>query len=120
MPEWLSNPYVLIAGGIVLLSLILFLILKSKKQPKKEKHVAIDTLYMDKLLSALGGKHNLNSVSHEHQRLKVIVKNIKEVDPETLKSLESPAILKGKELTLLIKHHTKDVVSYLNKHIGEE
>jgi phosphotransferase system IIB component len=120
MPEWLSNPYVLIALGIVFVLLILFIMFKNKKQPKPKKQTQIDTLYMEKLLSALGGKFNLKTVSHEHQRLKVTVKNIKQVEPETLKSLESPAILKGKELTILIKHHTKDVVSYLSEHIGEE
>ncbi|MDO9629740.1 MAG: hypothetical protein Q7I99_07540 [Acholeplasmataceae bacterium] len=117
--------YILNILGIVLLSLIfLFIILrvvrrKTKRKPKV-KQIPIDTLYLETLAIALGNPKNISALSSEHQRLKVLVKDIKKVDSKKLSELSIPTFLKGKELTLLIKNHTKEVLSYLNDKIREE
>jgi len=102
---------------LVILIFIIFR-LKKRKAPK-EKQIPIDIIYLESLAIALGTNENIQSLSSEHQRLKVIVNDIKKVDSKKLSELSIPTFLKGKELTLLIKNHTKEVLSYLNDKIRE-
>ena len=104
----------------ILLIILLFVILgiKKRKAPKV-KQIPIDTLYLENLALALGTSQNMKSLSSEHQRLKIVVNDIKKVDSKKLSELSIPTFLKGKELTLLIKNHTKEVLSYLNDKIRE-
>lgn len=97
--------------GAALLVILLVLLLVFKKKPKNE----VQTLDVEKLLEALGGANNITELSSEHQRLKVVIKDIKRVKQDVLKALDIPAFLKGKELTLLIKHHTKEILSSLSE-----
>jgi phosphotransferase system IIB component len=99
--------------GLLILFVILtfiFLLTSRKKQKVEEP-----TLDLELLLNSLGGSSNIERVSMEHQRLKVIINDLKRIDQLLLKQLEIPAFLKGRELTLLIKQHTKEVLSYLNE-----
>ena len=105
-----SELYIVLASVLVLV-LIVTIILFITKKPKK----VVPSMDFDELLVGLGGKENLSTISMEHQRLKVTVKDLKKVDQTVLKKLEIPAFLKGKELTLLIKHQTKEVLSYLSE-----
>ncbi len=105
---------------LVLLILVIRITKKKTKRAPKEKQVFIDNIYLERLTVALGNEENIKSLSSEHQRLKVIVNDIKKVDSKKLSELSIPTFLKGKELTLLIKNHTKEVLSYLNDKIREE
>lgn len=104
----------------VLLVILIFIIfkLKRKKSPKV-KVIPLDIVYLENLALALGTEKNLKSLSSEHQRLKIIVNDIKKVNSKKLSEMSIPTFLKGKELTLLIKNHTKEVLSYLNDKIRE-
>jgi phosphotransferase system IIB component len=123
----INEEYHLIFSIISISLLVLLLVIlyfrvarnKSKRTPK-EKQVLIDQIYLEKLANALGNKGNIKNLTAEHQRLKVIVNDIKRVDSKQLSELSIPTFLKGKELTLLIKNHTKEVLSYLNDKIREE
>lgn len=106
-----QNEVYIVLASVLALVMITFLFLVIKRKPK----VVIPQLNYDELLLGLGGKENLVSATMEHQRLKVNVKDLKKVDQTILKKLEIPAFLKGRELTLLIKNHTKDVLSYLSE-----
>lgn len=99
--------------GLLMLFVILTIIilLTSRKKQKVEE----PTLDLELLLNSLGGSSNIERVSMERQRLKVIINDLKRIDQLLLKQLEIPAFLKGRELTLLIKLHTKEVLSYLNE-----
>lgn len=120
MPNWLTDHFLIIGMTLgLLIFLLIILLVPRHKKIKKDKPKPLQLTFLPELLEALGKKQNLVSVDSEHQRLKVVVHNIKQVDAQKLKSLDTPAILKGKELTLLIKHHTKDVLTYLKKEIGE-
>jgi phosphotransferase system IIB component len=101
--------------GIVVL-LIGFMIL-SKRMTQKKHAISSTSLpvdFLERLVKAVGTEHNIKSISREHQRIKLVVYDLKVVSGETLKQLGTPAFLKGKELTLLVKHHTKDVIDYIN------
>jgi len=107
-------PYItMIVAVIVLLFLTLFILKKRKQEKPKLKKV--DT---SELILALGDLENITSISFEHQRLKVMIKEIKRVKQDLLKTLEIPVFLKGKELTLLIKHQTKEVFNDIKTRIG--
>lgn len=104
--------YILIASVLVITIIsVLFLIFKKTKKSK----TIVKNLDYQELLEALGGSINIIKVSLEHQRLKVILNDLKIVNQNLLKKLEIPAFLKGKELTLLIKNQTKEVLSYLSE-----
>ncbi len=106
---------ILIISVILLATLIPFIFLIfwiKKKKPTPVSALKIE--YLEQLVVALGSLENIKSVSREHQRLKVFVHDLKVVSSDQLKNLETPAFLKGKEITLLVKHHTKDVIDYIN------
>jgi phosphotransferase system IIB component len=100
----------------VIVVLIMFMVLSKrigkKKQAEPSHTLSVD--FLEKLVVAIGTPANIKSVSSEHQRIKFIVYDLKAVSGESLKHLGTPAFLKGKELTLLVKHHTKEVVNYIN------
>lgn len=106
----------LLSVGFIVLGL--YLIKRMKKKKSKTSEQAFDASQLPILIDALGHKDNLSAVSLEHQRLKVVVKDIKKVSSQTLQTLKIPVFLKGKELTLLIKHQNKAVFHYLKKEIG--
>jgi excinuclease ABC subunit A len=76
-----------------------------------------DESFSIELLHSLGSINNLKSVSIEHKRLKVIVKDLKKVNASSLTKMNAPAILKGQEITILVKNHSNQVYQYLNDKI---
>lgn len=110
---------ILIALAFIgLLILGIYLIKRMRHKKPKQVSEVFEESQLPILMNALGEKDNLSSVSLEHQRLKVIVKDIKKVSSQTLQTLKIPVFLKGKELTLLIKHQHQAVFQYLKKEIG--
>lgn len=104
--------YPTIISLIIGLCVVGAIIITKAKRKKKSQPPAID---FETLVISLGGTLNILDLSLEHQRLKVKVTDLKKVDQTLLKQLNIPAFLKGKELTLLIKHHPKEVLSYLSE-----
>ncbi|HBS01441.1 MAG TPA: hypothetical protein DEA30_06100 [Acholeplasmataceae bacterium] len=102
--------YIIFGAALLSIFIVLFLVFK-KKKPKTD----VQIIDVNQLLEALGGAKNITDLSSEHQRLKVVIKDIKRVQQDVLKALEIPAFLKGKELTLLIKHHTKEILLSLTE-----
>lgn len=103
--------YLLVGLGVlfVLALVITSMIIAKKKKPKTN---AFDVIL---LVQSLGGIDNIKQPKQEHQRLKMTIIDSKKINATVLKALGIPAFLKGQELTLLIKHHTKDVLSYLSE-----
>lgn len=97
--------------AISVIALVLGSINKKTKTPVKE----LDLVVMNNLFDALGGSMNIQSLSAEHQRLKVVVLNIRDINTEKLKQLGMPAVIAGKEVKLLIREHTKDALAYLSE-----
>ncbi|MDI6451967.1 hypothetical protein [Peloplasma aerotolerans] len=106
---------------IFLIFLIAFIFISIKRKKRvKLKVVPLGDAYLDQLFEAVGKRKNIIEISSEHQRLKIVLSQVREVDTLKLKQLNIPAFLKGKELTLLIKNHTKEVVSYFNDKMRED
>lgn len=97
---------VLIAGGT-------YLFISYKKKNKSEsKPSLLDT---KKLLEALGGKSNIQNITLDNKRLKVLLDNPKLVSQTLLKSMDISGFLTGKELKLLIKDNPVEVKNNLDK-----
>lgn len=109
--------YPVIIGSAILLVLFILIIFKGSKRKKMSE---VPPFEYEALLESLGGATNILDLAIEHQRLKVILKDLKKVNQAQLVHLKIPAFLKGKELTLLIKQHTKEVLSYLSERRKED
>ncbi len=112
MGEW--TKWIIIAVVAVIILLVFLLILVYKK-PKDDKTTLVTDEYLNKLLNILGSNENIEEVSVENKRLRLILKDIKKVDVIGLKDLEIPAVLKGKELKLLIKNDITTIYEFLNE-----
>ncbi len=111
--------YALLASLITILVITgLVIFLSNKKNKPLQPSLSLD--YLNQLYDALGGSTNILSVTSEHRRLQVKVDQMKTVDAVKLKALEIPAFVKGKLITLLIKNHTQDVLSFLNDRRKED
>ncbi|MCR3905906.1 MAG: hypothetical protein NUK62_02590 [Tenericutes bacterium] len=109
-----------IAFIVILLGLLTSFVYIIRKKRLQTKVIPLADEFLDALYIALGESNNIVKVSHEHQRLKVLIIDVKKVNTKRLKDLNIPAFLKGKELTLLIKNHTKEVISYFNDKMRED
>ncbi|PKK92688.1 MAG: hypothetical protein CVV61_08435 [Tenericutes bacterium HGW-Tenericutes-6] len=109
--------YVIIAIIVViLLSALIFFLSRKKPIPETVNNLE----YFNLIHEALGGSDNIDSVNIAHQRLQVKVVNMKNVSGSKLRELRIPAIVKGKEITLLIKKHTQEVLSYIKDRKKED
>ncbi|MCF7931376.1 MAG: hypothetical protein K9L02_07700 [Acholeplasmataceae bacterium] len=113
-----STYFIVLTIIIILIVALLFLLGNLKKRKPKES--PLDLNFLEALYIALGGGPNILGISREHQRLQVKVLQMKSVDANKLKELGTPAFVKGKEITLLIKNHTQDVLSFLNDRRKED
>jgi len=104
MPDYLIY---FILGGVVIIAIIATWILL---KPKKIKVVELKT-NIELILLALGGLNNIIDIKREHSRVKLMLAEPKKVDGKSLVEMKIPAILKSKELTLLLKDEPKAFVS---------
>ncbi len=109
-----TNKFILISGLIIFIVVILVTLLAIRSKPEKVEKPTLD--YFNKLLKALGGSDNIIELKREHQRLQILISDTKSVEAGILKQIGTPAFLKGKQLTLLVKHHTQEVLTFLNNH----
>lgn len=103
---------IIIAVSATLVAILIFIIILRSKKPFPE---TVNQDFLDQLMIALGGKTNILNAEKEHQRLKVTVENVKLLKADMLKTLELAAFLKGKEVTLLVKHQSEKVLNFLNE-----
>ncbi|TVP86386.1 MAG: hypothetical protein EA375_01555 [Acholeplasmataceae bacterium] len=100
--------------GVILIISVIALVLGSLTKKTKTPIKGLDLVVMNDLFDALGGSENIQRLSAEHQRLKVTVLNIKDIDATKLKQLDIPAVIAGKEVKLLVRAHTEDALAYLS------
>lgn len=103
---------IIIAVSIISVAILTFIVMIRSKKPFVEP---VNQDFLDQLIIALGGKQNILHAEKEHQRLKVTVENVKLLSAPALKALELAAFLKGKEVTLLVKHQSEKVLNFLNQ-----
>lgn len=114
-----SSFYLYIAiGTLALFALgITFFLLTRRKNPKEKP---LEVTFLNDLYLALGTALNIKTVELVQKRIQIEVQSIKKIDQEALKTLNMPAFVTGKKITLLIKDNTKEVYKYLNEKRKEE
>lgn len=109
--------YVILAIiSVIFLSALIFFLSRKKPIPETVNNIE----YFNLIFEALGGSDNIVSANSAHQRLQVKVLNMKNVSGNKFRELRIPAIVKGKEITLLIKKHTQEVLSYIKDRKKED
>ncbi len=83
-----TNQLIIIASILLLVVVVLTLLLTSKR---KKKPITPE-LDVEQLLIALGGSSNLDHLSREHQRLKVMVKDLKKGSTTFAQNIEYPCL----------------------------
>ena len=99
----------IVAAFILALIIVLIIVLTQFK--KKEEPVV--TFDFSHLLEALGGRDNIIECSNVQKRVKVILKNVKNVSAKALRELEIAAFLKQNELTFIYKDNVEELTKYL-------
>lgn len=66
----------------------------------------------EQIIAAIG-KNNIKNVSLANSRLKILVQSLKQIDRKKLKETNFPAIVKGKEVTLLIRYYPEEIHKYI-------
>lgn len=114
-----SSFYLYIAiGTIALFALGITFFLLTRRKNVKEKPLELS--FLNDLYLALGTSLNIKTIELVQKRLQVEVQSIKKIDQEALKTLNMPAFVTGKKITLLIKDNSKEVYKYLNEKRKEE
>ncbi len=108
----ISIGFIMLVLSVV--AIIIVLVVISLEKRKAINEIPLDDEKLNKLLESLGGAANLSELSNEHQRLKVSVKDINSISAVKLQELRLPAVIKGNELTLLVKRQPQQILTFLN------
>ena len=110
MELWKILLIVGICIGILLLSLVVvFILLKKKKANNKVEEYP-------NLLSALGGKDNLVSITVKGSRVNVEIKDKKLVDKDTIKEEVDTIVVSSKKVTMVAGNDKSiKICDYLNQ-----
>ena len=79
-----------VLGGVLLLSLLIVLLVKSKN--KKHPRIKVDESFINELVTALGQRKNIVSVSTVNGRIHFTVEDLDLVQLETLKKLSTAGV----------------------------
>ncbi len=112
MASWIITNWWWIALLVIAMvfALIYFLYQGKKKQAKPE----IDVSEIDKMIQVLGGIDNIESISMEGARLKVLLKNLKKCEYATLKEHGAMGIfVSGKQIKFLLPKSASQLVSLI-------
>lgn len=92
---------------LLVISLILFLVLKNKKGSKKIK---IDAEFINELVTILGGKENVLSVTNENGRIKFELNNLDLANLQGLKDLSQNGVfVTNNTVKTLFPHDAKTI-----------
>lgn len=113
-----SYVYSIILFAFLFLILFIFLMIFINKKRFTEPKKPFNPDRAEKLYQALG-RLNVRHVTLEHQRLKVTVTSLKQVNREKLKETQFPAAVKGKEITLFVRYYPEDMYRYIEEKTKE-
>lgn len=99
-----------------LLITVLLLILKSKKKHKTPK-LLIDQAYIEKLVSLIGGKENINNIDVDGNKLKVNVVNLDSANLEGIKEIASSGVfVTGNNIKTLFMYDSQALKEEIKKY----
>lgn len=108
-----------IVGVIIVLGLVFYFTcgLRSKREKSgKVEHVVVDELFIETLLSGLGGKDNIKNVSIDNGRVKFNIIDLDLLNQEAIKTVStSGAFITGNNVKLLFKYDSEVIVNTLKE-----
>lgn len=108
-----------IVGVIIILGLVFYFTcgLRSKREKSgKVEHVVVDELFIETLLSGLGGKDNIKNVSIDNGRVKFNIIDLDLLNQEAIKTVStSGAFITGNNVKLLFKYDSEVIVNTLKE-----
>lgn len=109
-------------GSIIVLYLLYFISLYMYDvyfvRSQQEKKVVVNNEVAQNFLQLLGGKDNIISVTYEHSRLKVELKNIKIVQLDAIKSLGASGVfIAGNKLQAVIGSNAGELENALRAYL---
>lgn len=103
---------IIIVSVLVLIGVILLIV----KLTKKEKGQKVDSLFMEEVITSLGGIDNILNYSVENARVKFELNNISLIDQTKIMKLSPKgAFITGNNVKTLFKYESKEIVKNLDK-----
>ncbi len=97
-----ENLLILIICFVLIIIPICILLLK-----KKSKKPVIDNKFVDELINYYGGFSNILDIKIDNARLKVLVKNLKQVDLESIKKVSNSGVfVSGNNIKALFNYNS--------------
>ena len=107
-----------ISLGVLLIGVIIFCIILSKKKKTKPKHIKVDDEFINNLLTLLGGKGNILDCTVDNGRLKFVVSDLETVDLEGLKLIaQSGVFVTGNIIKTLFKLDSQIIKKALEQYL---
>lgn len=108
----MESIYYIYIGIALALLVTLFFVFK----PKKQKLVVVDKELINAILDSVK-KSNIANVESEVSRVKIEVKNLDEVDFDSLKSISEGVFISGKSIKIMFKDSADNIVNNLRKEL---
>lgn len=105
-------PYIIIGAFLVLLiAIIVILLIK-----KRHKGIKVDDVFINELLTILGGKENIEAYSVDNARVKFVLNDLNKADLKSLHNLSPKGVfVSGKNVKTLFKYESNMIVKMLDK-----
>lgn len=108
----MESIYYIYIGIALVLLVTLFFVFK----PKKQKLVVVDNELIEAILNSVK-RSNIANVESEVSRVKIEVKNLDEVDFDSLKSISEGVFISGKSIKIMFKDSADNIVNNLRKEL---
>lgn len=105
---------ILLIVGIVLFVLTFIMLILVFKRRKNNTQIED----YSSLITALGDKDNINSVSFKGSRISVEVKDKKLINKEAIKVVSETIVVSNSKITMVAGEKSESIFNYLNKQIN--
>lgn len=112
--------YVYLIGSGLLIILIIYLVARNVKKTVDvvkaySKNTMVDDDFRDNLVKALGGINNIDSLTSESARLKVVVFDLNIVNFEEIKALDAQGVfIKENEIKMIFEYDANSIIDSID------
>lgn len=104
------NPLFIIIPAIIVLAIIILVVVLLIKKNKGPKKIKVDSEFINTLVTVLGGKENVLSVTNENGRIKFELEDLELAKLEELKSLSQNGVfVTNNTVKTLFPHDAKTI-----------
>ena len=104
------NPLFIIIPAIIVLAIIILVVVLLVKKNKGPKKIKVDSEFINTLVTVLGGKENVLSVTNENGRIKFELEDLELAKLEELKALSQNGVfVTNNTVKTLFPHDAKTI-----------